>query len=344
MLPQLPAVHLVGDAASPRAAAARTASAAVQPGALVRQSSSIAVAIAAPVDGPEVLVLLNASPEDFKIAMAALDPRGLPRWAVVPPGPEDLPRADLVAEGWEVPVLARSMAFAVSLLVLRRSNARLSGDLHTVGRRLAHDLRTPLNSISTANEALAVLAPAAEPASTLHRAIAVAVDEMGGLLERVGTVLIASARPLDRQPVDMEEIVWRAREKLDARLRLAGASILSPEKWPVVSGVASWLEVVWTNLLANSVQHGGSAPHIELGWTRSDALARFWVRDSGPGVALAKRARLFHSLDRLNELNAPRGYGLSLVQRLIELQGGTTSYSPDPMPGGTFSFTLPDSA
>jgi K+-sensing histidine kinase KdpD len=101
------------------------------------------------------------------------------------------------------------------------------------------------------------------------------------------------------------------------------------------------LELVWTNLLLNSLQHGGPTPRIEVGWKHLETETCFWLRDSGPGVAVAKRARLFHPIDRLNELNAPRGYGLSLVQRLVELQSGTTGYHPDPAPGGSFYFTLP---
>src|SRR4051812_23842686 len=123
---QFTSLHLVGDAASPRANAARLAADTVQPGALMRHSASLSAATAAPVHGCEVLVLLDPTAGDFKIASAALNQRGLPRWAVVP-GREEPPGADLAAEDWEVPVLARSMAFALSLLALRRDNARLAG-------------------------------------------------------------------------------------------------------------------------------------------------------------------------------------------------------------------------
>jgi len=334
-------LHLVGDATSPRAEAARTAGLGIRLGATTRHSPTLAAAVDSWADGPEVLILIDPTPEDFKIAVTALDRRGLPRWAVVPPalGPE----ADLSsASPWDSRTLACSIAFAVSLCMLRRDNARLSGDLYTVARRLTHDLRTPLNSISTANEALAAVALAGDPAPALHRAIAGAVDETGRLIDRVASLLLAAARPLAPEAVDMGEVVWNARERLDARIRAAGATIISPEMWPVVNAVPSWLELVWTSFLSNSVDHGGSTPRIELGWKRSDVGLYFWLRDSGPGVAIPKRAHLFHPFDRLNELNAPRGYGLSLVHRLIELQGGTTGYAPAPAPGGTFFFTLPE--
>ncbi len=338
--PQSCSLHLVGDTHGQRAEAARAAAARIRLGAALRESSDLSAAVAAPNDRLEVLVLLDPAPGDGKIADAAVDPRGLPRWAVVEPWADD----DDDARAWAPSALARSIGAAVSLLALRRENARLGGDLHTVARRLTHDLRTPLNSISTANEALAALAVAAEPAPTLHRAISGAVDETGHLIDRVATVLLAGVRPIVTRAVDMEEIVWNARERSDARIRSAGATIVTPETWPVVSGVAAWLELVWRNLLSNSVEHGGPTPRIEIGWHRAGEHTAFWVRDSGPGVPLAKRAHLFHPFDRLNELNAPRGYGLSFVHRLVELHGGTTGYLPEPVPGGTFYFTLPEQA
>lgn len=338
MSPPPISVCVVGAADSPRAAMVAAASQAAELGGSMRHSPDLAAAGAAPSEGPEVLVLLDATAADFNAALAACDARGLPRWAVVPASPAEAAAGSVQ---WEVPLLAHSLRSAVNLLGLRREIARLRGDLCTVGRRLTHDLRTPLNSISTANQALAEDAVATGSGQELHRSISAAVKEAGGMIERVGSVLLASARPLESEPVDMEEAVWNARQRLDARLRAAGATIVGPANWPVVQGAPALLELVWVNLLANSVQHGGPAPRIELGWQHVGERTCFWLRDSGAGVPVGQQPRLFHPLDRLNELNAPRGYGLSLVQRLVELHGGSAGYDPQPLPGGTFSFTLP---
>ena len=337
-------LHLVGDPNSRLAHAVLAASESAQPGRVVRHSPDIAAAtLASLVEGPEVVVLLDGQAEDFKVALAALNPRGLPRWALVPTSFEEAQLPEFAGGEWNAVTLAYAERFAVCLLALRRETARLQGDLKTIGRRLTHDLRTPLNSISTANEALCDPVIATDSASLLHRSVSSAVNEAGSLLDRIGPVFMASARPIEMQPVDMEEVVWSVRQRLDTRVRAAGATIISCEKWPVVTGVPELLELVWTNFLLNSLEHAGSAPRIEVGWKRIPAGTYFWLRDSGPGVDAAKHARLFYPLDRLNDLNAPRGYGLSLVQRLVELQSGTTGYDPEPAPGGTFFFTLPTS-
>lgn len=342
MAPPPATLHLVGDVRGERARAATEAWAQARPGATVHHATDLAAATAAPVAGLEVLVLLEPQANDIQHALGAVNERGLPRWEVVPPASDETLSPGLDEQQWSVPMLAHTMRSAVTLLALRRENARLRGDLRTVGRRLGHDLRTPLISISAANEALGSGSDLpAHGAASFHESIATAVTDASALLDRIGAVVMASARPVSLQPVNMEHAFWNALETLQPRVRATGATVVSSERWPTVTGAPSLLELVWVNLLANSLEHGGNAPRITTGWERRDAQTRFWIRDSGPGVEPAKRAQLFHSFDRLHELNAPREYGLSLVQRLIDLQGGTTGYDADPKPGGTFYFTLP---
>ena len=65
------------------------------------------------------------------------------------------------------------------------------------------------------------------------------------------------------------------------------------------------------------------------------------MRDHGGGVPPARRARLFTPFDRLHELNAPRGIGLPIALRLVELQGGRCDYVPPADGGACFVFALP---
>jgi signal transduction histidine kinase len=340
MLPRPARLHLIGHPDSPRALTAVVAWRETCPTGAVQYSPDLSVAPVAN-NASEVIVLLAPTVAAIESALEVADQRGLPRWAVVPASAEELALPEFASEEWEVLMLAGAMRAAIALLPLRRENARLRGDLNTVGRRLTHDLRTPLNSISTANEVLAERGAASEATTLLCQSISSAVAEVGHLIDRVGSVFRATARPARLQPLDMEEAVWNALQTLDMQARAAGAKTVVSKSWPTVTGAAPHVELMWTNLLANSLQHGGPSPRIEIGWERAGPQTRFWVRDSGPGVGPAKRAQLFHPIDRLNELNAPRGYGLSLVQRLAELQGGTTGYDPQPAPGGTFFFTLP---
>jgi signal transduction histidine kinase len=220
-------------------------------------------------------------------------------------------------------------------------NAKLRGDLRTIGRRLAHDLRTPLNAISMAGEALRHPALLGQSLESLAESIRSAVAEASSLVERLSPVLLATAVAESPEPVKMEEIVRDALQRVESRVLRAAATVKCPANWPQAMGVTPWLQLVWLNLILNSLQHGGPRVCIQLGADVAADSSRFWIRDSGHGIPAEKQRRIFHPLDRLSELNAPRTYGLSIVHRLVHLQGGTCGYDSQPAPGGTFFFTLP---
>ncbi len=224
---------------------------------------------------------------------------------------------------------------------LELENTRLRGDLRTLSRRLAHDLRTPLACIETANEGLRD--PSALPDSLnalMTRSISNSVHEAATLVERLSLVMLASAHPPALLPVSMSEIVTGTLARLHPRIAEAGAVVTKPATAPTVAGVPAWIELIWTNLIQNSLQHAGPQPRIALGWETLGHAHRFWIRDSGPGVTAGRRERLFHPFERLHETNAPHGYGLSIVRRLVELLGGQCGYEPAPTAGGSFFFTL----
>lgn len=346
MPPTITSIHLVGASGSNAHVVALEALRKAFPDLTVRHCGDLAEALAhPPTSRPELLVLLAPRSGDIAKATAALDTRGLSRWSVVARGAaatgSTSPFFNVGADDWSAPVLAHAVNSAVALHALERTNARLRGDLQTVSRRFTHDLRTPLNCISTASEALREPGAGEENGPLFAQAITDSVDEAVALLERLGFVLKATANPLPLQPVTMEEIVWGTLQRLETRIVKAGATVIKPPAWPAVVGVPAWIDLIWVNLIRNSLEHAGPKPRIELGWEAREHDCRFWVRDSGQGVPPERRARLFFPFDRLSDLNAPRTYGLSIVQRLVELQRGDCGYEAEPAPGGTFFFVLP---
>jgi len=223
-----------------------------------------------------------------------------------------------------------------------QEETRWRGDLLTVATRISHDLRTPLGSITNTCEMLKEVAAEADPASAqLFNPVFQGADEVARLLERVSLVLKASANPEPKRLVPMAEPVSIALQRLERRILAQKATVRQPPDWPVVSGVSRWLEVIWWNFIVNALQHGKEAPQIELGWARAgNGGFHFTVEDDGKGVAAEIRSRLFQPFHTLHKMNSTRGLGLSIVQRLVELQGGACGYEPGA--GRTrFFFSLP---
>jgi len=218
---------------------------------------------------------------------------------------------------------------------------QLRGDLLTIATRISHDLRTPIGSITTTCDMLKELAAENQPAApAMFDSVFRSSDEIARLLERVSFVLKATANPEPKQPTPMSGPVSAALQRLERRIGARGATVHQPATWPVVAGVARWLEVVWWNLVANALQHGRETPSIGLDWRDSPAGVYFWVEDDGIGVSAEVRKRLFQPFDTLHKTNSTRGIGLAIVRRLVELQGGACGYEHT-NDRARFFFTLP---
>jgi signal transduction histidine kinase len=294
-------------------------------------------------DSVEIVVLENASESLVRQALDTTDGRFLPRWAVVVIGADSAPigAEAVVFDDVEPRLVARALRSSCGQLMLRRRLARERGDLWTIGRRLIHDLRNPVGSIVTSAEMLREILEEEAPA---HRPILDPVFDSTGeildLLNRIHFLTKASALPSPPETFDMEAAHQAAIDRLQREITRTRATVDAPENWPEVYGVRPWLEAVWWNLLANALRHGGSPARIETSWRRDGDHWVFTVTDRGPGVPPERLAHLFVPFDRLHQTHGG-GIGLSIVHRLVELQGGRCAYSPRPGGGSAFSFTLP---
>jgi signal transduction histidine kinase len=312
-----------GLAATIEAAAGR-----IWPAVKIVESPSVEAAIAAPA-GAAVLVLCDPAEAAIAAARAATDRAGGPRWGIA-----------AVGAGDSVATVARALAAARVEEGLRRENARLRGDLATIGVRVAHDLRTPLGGVLTTAEMLREILQEDAPNDVAHvQPLIDSAESLVKLIQRVSFFANANAVRGPLQRVDMGGAFWNAFQHLESRIARAGAVLVQPKEWPEVCGHARWLEVVWRNLLVNALQHASPGVRVTAEWTRAGGELIFRLRDSGE-VAPEKRALLWFPFERLHEPGAPRGLGLPMARRLVELQGGRCGYEPVEGGGSVFWFAL----
>ncbi len=298
-----------------------------------------------PANGVELLVLDRPDSSARAKAVQATDQTGLPRWPVIAfgAGSDDEAIEFIPPEDRDERMVARVFRSAVAQYNLRRENARLQGDLMTIGRRISHDLRSPLGGIFAAGEALKEILMEEKPGCTgLMQPIFDSTNDLMRLIDRASFVVKASSNPGPMERTSMGPIVHMALQRLEGRLHAKRATVTQSNSWPDVEGLDDWLEVVWWNLIANAIQYAGEAPRIDLGWRQEDGKVCFWVRDHGPGVPDDRRDQLFQPFHQLHQTNAARGLGLPIVRRLVELQGGSCGYESVPGGGAQFFFTLRD--
>lgn len=222
-------------------------------------------------------------------------------------------------------------------------NRELNAFAHTV----AHDLRSPLSTLSGYIETLLILLPDMEPAEV--EASLLMMQRSSQTMHQIidDLLLLAETRSehVQMSPLDMKEIVQRSQERVQSLLVSTQGEIRLPEEWPMASGYAPWVEAVWVNYLSNGLKYGGSPPQLELGARDTgNAEVEFWVRDNGPGINPEDQPLLFNEFTRLEQGRIRArgsGLGLSIVQRIVTRLGGRVGVESQPGQGSRFYFTLP---
>jgi len=99
---------------------------------------------------------------------------------------------------------------------------------------------------------------------------------------------------------------------------------------------------VLLNLLLNAIQILTEGGHIRVS-TRDDAEQLFIdISDSGPGIPLEERARIFEAFFFRREDGI--GLGLAIVQQIVTAHGGEITVGESDLGGARFSICLPRKA
>lgn len=230
---------------------------------------------------------------------------------------------------------------------------QLIRDLNSFAQTVAHDLKTPLTTITGFATMLAdqkVQLPPEQQREALQMIVKTSL-KMNNILQEL--MLLSAVRQANVRtgPIQMGHIVNQARQRLWGVLTENQVELIAPEPsaWPRVIGYAAWVEEIWINYISNAVKYGGVPPRIELGfdadYKRSPSghrMARFWVRDNGKGIAPEDQQHLFTQFTRLDQIRAEgHGLGLSIVARILEKLGGEYGVESAPGQGSLFYFTLP---
>ncbi|HEV3478076.1 MAG TPA: ATP-binding protein [Gaiellaceae bacterium] len=203
---------------------------------------------------------------------------------------------------------------------------------------VGHELRTPLTIIRGHLEVLP------EDSEARGRALELVLDEvkrMGRMVEDL-ILLAKSDEPdfLQLGSVDVAALTEELHEKAGAladrawRIDRVGRGIIVADR--------DRLTQAMVQLAQNAVEHTEPGAEIGLGSEVSPAGARFWVRDTGSGVAPEDRMRIFERFARGSNVGSDgAGLGLAIVKAIATAHGGRTDVNGAPGEGATFSITVP---
>ena len=209
----------------------------------------------------------------------------------------------------------------------------------------SHELRTPLSAVRAYAELYD--RGAAERPDDLERSmkgISRESERMSVLVEDL--LLLArldDGRPLEREPVELDEVVGEAVETAQA-VDPDRAIELHAEPATVLGDRVRLRQIV-DNLLANVRAHTPPGTPASVSVTRRNGSAEISVTDAGPGLDEEDLEHLFERFYRADPSRARAsggvGLGLAIVAAVAEAHGGTASASSRPGEGTTVAIALP---
>lgn len=233
---------------------------------------------------------------------------------------------------------------AAGMLVRHNSRVERERIWATMARESAHQMGTPLSSLTGWVEILRLPAEERERMASLT-SVAAEMEADLDRLEKVAHRFEWIGRPVRTEPVEVRVLLRTLERYVRVRMpQLARGVELHvdvADHLPPVLGNAILLEWALENLVKNALDAlAGSGGNIHL-WAERDSPHRVAIRvaDDGPGVAPAVRASIFEP--GITTKKGGWGVGLSLSRRIIEdVHHGRLLLAPSEQ-GALFVATLP---
>lgn len=243
----------------------------------------------------------------------------------------------------------------VSLLELRKSKMRLekltadleirNAELEKFAHVAAHDIKSPLNNISSLTEIL--LSQYGDKLDEEGKFLMGMLDVSANTLKKLVDGILEHSKS-DSILVENRSVFWlkglvkETIALLDAKNECDFKLLFQDQKL-YANKIA--LQQLFINLVANAIKYNDKEKAvIEIGFHEGGEFYEFFVKDNGPGIAAAYQSRIFD----IFEVLAPEdrfgqrgnGIGLSTVKKIVEGLGGKIDLVSDRENGTEFRFTI----
>ncbi len=215
----------------------------------------------------------------------------------------------------------------------------------------AHDLKNPLGGMIGLAEliredlsAIGATGEVAENADMIKREAEQMLENIKNLLEKCrADSPTAGGIPSTVGLVALVETVLRRNQKQAADKAMPVR--FSHDGEVAVRVDAAAMQRVVDNLMSNAVKYNLPGKTIDVRVERTEDIARFSIRDQGPGLNEADKRDVFGKLKRLSArptgLEDSIGLGLFIVKQVVEEHNGRVGVESVAGAGATFWFELP---
>jgi two-component system phosphate regulon sensor histidine kinase PhoR len=204
---------------------------------------------------------------------------------------------------------------------------------------VSHELKTPLTVISGYAEILRDGLVKPEDARDFGGKV---YSEARRLLSLINDIMQLSrldegGENMERENVNLRSIADAAVDRAAPLARSKGVTVTVEGECAIISGVPYMLHEMAFNLLDNAIKYNSEGGSVTVSVARDDDAARLCVADTGAGIPLAERERVFERFYRLDKSRAAgsgTGLGLSIVKHGARLHDALVEIE-DNVPRGT---------
>jgi two-component system, NtrC family, sensor histidine kinase AtoS len=253
-----------------------------------------------------------------------------------------------------LPVLREDQLLAVVVFIIDNSETEQirthtqqlenRAELGEITAMFAHEIRNPINNISTGLQLLSSRLGEADSNQEVINRIQSDCTRLEHLMESV----LAFSRPMEHrfEPLEIGLLLTRLMDRYRPRLSRLGITpyIQAVENCPKVVGDIRALERVFINLINNAIDamnKSGGTLAVRVGLSNSvvnHPQVEVAISDSGPGIPDEIRDKLFEPF--VTSKSKGTGLGLAITKRIVTAHQGSISVTT--FPGGTvFHVFLP---
>lgn len=204
----------------------------------------------------------------------------------------------------------------------------------------SHELRTPITIIRGHLETID-----ADP-DDRARTISLLLDELDRMTRLVDDLLLLARS----QRSDLLDLALADVERLTVDIH-AKATALGAREWVLAECAKGWVEAdahritqAVIQLAQNASQNTSEGDVIEIGSKIADGEARFWVTDSGRGIAPEDQGRIFERFEQARhgrQRASGSGLGLAIVDAIARAHHGRVEVESALGRGSTFRLVIP---
>lgn len=209
----------------------------------------------------------------------------------------------------------------------------------------AHEVRNPINNISTGLQLLSVKLPENDPSQEIITRLVNDCQRLNHLMESVLNFSRHAEHKLEKLDIDifLRRLLDRWRPRM-ARVNVTSYFQIEPDTPPVLADPRS-LDQVFTNLVSNAVEAMSAAAESASPGAEKTLAVRvapynqpggrpqveITVSDNGPGIPDSIRDRIFEPFVTTKQQGT--GLGLAITKRIVTAHHG--SITVNSFPGGT---------